>query len=358
MSQRQLILLPDWKSFDRVERAVLRKVRRAREEMGSAVNARTEETAVLAERFWPSASGESRDGVHAVRGRWEGDRFVCGVGVKSTPNGQEVRAERGDFRPHTSEAEHDHSGPCSTGLEGGWQDEYELSNPRAIRGLHTNPSARSQPLGTAILQILGRVIEPIQAKSFQRGAKNMYRVVRTHGTTLRESLIRALKRGLAVVLLAVVAASAWSAGKPSGWLPLTSADAELAPGDSLVAVFDLGKGQDYPGLGTLLAVVDSSYNGGADFSLVGYCWTGKTGSTARFGEWLPDSSSFSWFLPSGDAITVAGCWSVQVPYISGDHLTMVLKNESAATDSLILRGLATWEDSSAVCGPSYFWVKD
>ncbi len=167
----------DGASLERVRAAVDGKLSRIAELAAEEAERSSGEVADLAQATWPVATGQSRERVRALAGRWDEEQFETGVAVGATENGQEIRIERGDLNVHTSMGEHDPGGrKCSSGDAGGWGEGDEPVNVREQAGDHleANPAARRRPLIAAVLEIWGDVVNESAGLSFRKGTRNHY----------------------------------------------------------------------------------------------------------------------------------------------------------------------------------------
>jgi len=193
------MLSMDAGSLERVRQRVQSKLMVAAEAAAAKAESLSGEVAMEARRNWPVATGESRDQVHAIRGRWEGDRFETGVAVGATRNGQEIRIERGNMNVHSTMAEHDPGGrKCSAGDAGGWGAGDEPVNVREEMGnrLEANPSARRRPLLAAIVNRCGDVVNGGAGLGFRKGIRNVYPAAWGLFAKVKDELAAAVRAGL------------------------------------------------------------------------------------------------------------------------------------------------------------------
>lgn len=340
----QIYMDVDEGSLARVSERIREKLARVNLGCRGVVDASAPRIVRRAQDLCPTATGEAREGLHSQTISTPGADHAVKIGFARQANGQEVRIERGDFEPHRSVDEHN---GCSTGVHGGWDDPYEQVNVFAESGgeYFGNPDAEVRPLGKAIVEELGPVIDLSQADNFSREETNVYRSQGIKGSELETKIKSAVRTALATVILlsAMVCAPFSFAGDGADNIPMLN-DTYLAPGDSVTSqAVTIGSKQYFTLFLNLTETPDAD---GTNFGVYGKVLTAKEKTLAGYQQWKAGEPR--WILTESDAITVPGRWSAEVPAPSSGFCWIRLYN--AGTDTAYFEG-GTGNDEN------YLWLR-
>lgn len=345
MARARVTLRPQGRSFARARRNVLQKFEMSARLMCESAEDEFVGVVQTYAEGSPMATGQMSEAGHVRGTRQEGKSFTVGVGVRRLENGQEVIAEAQQMSTlHRSEHEHDPAGfRCSSGVRGGWGDEYEQVDVRSIYGgeLRTNPRARQWPLGWAIVERLGSLVTQMQARSFQRGETNVYRtgagiVKQTRfGRAMRVVARFAMERRL--VLLILVLCSLWGMSEARVRKELKeyvmASDTTLAgSGWVRTRAFPVNYASDQRGLFDLhLHLV-----GDLADSVVCYAAVGSD-TTALYPQRRSSDGDTLWVIPPSYALADSGWTQWEVYVRSGDYFSLMFQERggsSVVLDSL------------------------
>ncbi|MCL4304303.1 hypothetical protein KJZ99_00110 [bacterium] len=211
-------IIIDRSSVRRARVELRRRVVRANGSARQVLRRRFVEVRQAASDIAPVARGVFRRSLTVESRSLGSGEFEIAVGTRRTGNQHEVDIEQGGHinEPHRDMERHVH-GPfgCGSGRDGGWGDDTEPVNYAMMFSLGVNPRAGWQPLGKALRQVLGNVVDGSSASRFMKGRKNVYRssqgLVSSGGGKLFQEIYSMLRKMVTVIVLGILLTGAVSA---------------------------------------------------------------------------------------------------------------------------------------------------